>query len=141
MPKTLFKIDLTKTIAHQELPGHNRWHPDIPAVVKVKPGDVFRIECKDWTDGQIKDDDDPADVRDVKLSVVHVLSGPIHVEGAEPGDILVVDLLDVGALPHDEWGFTGIFDRANGRRAHRARHDPRRRALRRSPRRDQEGAQ
>jgi formamidase len=114
MPKTLFKIDLTKTIAHQELPGHNRWHPDIPAVVKVKPGDVFRIECKDWTDGQIKDNDDPTDVKDVKLSVVHVLSGPIHVEGAEPGDILVVDLLDVGALPHDEWGFTGIFDRANG---------------------------
>jgi formamidase len=114
MPKTLFKIDLTKPISKQEIPGHNRWHPDIPAVVSVKPGDVFRIECKDWTDGQIKNDDDPTDVKDVKLSVVHVLSGPIHVEGAEPGDILVVDLLDVGALPHDEWGFTGIFDRANG---------------------------
>ena len=43
-----------------------------------------------------------------------MLIGPIHVEGAEPGDILVVDLLDVGALPGDEWGFTGIFDRDNG---------------------------
>ena len=39
--------------------GHNRWHPDIPAVVSVNPGDVFRIECKDWTDGQIKNDDSP----------------------------------------------------------------------------------
>lgn len=114
MPKTLFKIDLTKPMAKQEIPGHNRWHPDIPAVISVKPGDVFRIECKDWTDGQIKNDDDPSDVRDVTLSVVHVLSGPIHVEGVEPGDILVVDLLDVGALQGDEWGFTGIFDRANG---------------------------
>ena len=80
----------------------------------MKPGDVFRIECKDWTDGQIKNDDDPTDIKDVKLSVVHVLSGPIHVEGVEPGDILVVDLLDVGALPGDEWGFTGIFEQANG---------------------------
>jgi formamidase len=114
MPKTLFKVDLTKPMSKQDLPGHNRWHPDIPAVVSVKPGDVFRIECKDWTDGQIKNDDNAADIRDVRLSVVHVLSGPIHVEGVEPGDILVVDLLDVGTLPGDEWGFTGIFDRENG---------------------------
>ena len=114
MPKTLFKVDLTKPMSKQEIPGHNRWHPDIPAVVSVKPGDVYRIECKDWTDGQIKNDDDPTDIKDVKLSVVHVLSGPIHVEGVEPGDILVVDLLDVGTLPGDEWGFTGIFDRGNG---------------------------
>jgi len=114
MPKTLFKVDLTKPMYKQDLPGHNRWHPDIPEVVSVKPGDVFRIECKDWTDGQIKNDDDPTDIKDAKLSVVHVLSGPIYVDGVEPGDILVVDLLDVGCLPGDEWGFTGIFDRENG---------------------------
>ncbi len=114
MPKTLIKIDLKKTCAEQEIPGHNRWHPDIPAVVSVKPGDSFRIECKDWTDGQIKNNDDPADVKDVELSVVHVLSGPINVEGVEPGDILVVDILDIGCLQGDEWGFTGIFARENG---------------------------
>jgi formamidase len=114
MPKTLFKVDLTKSMSEQELVGHNRWHPDIPAVVSVNPGDVFRIECKDWTDGQIKYNDDPSDIRDVILPVVHVLSGPIHVNGAQPGDILVVDLLDIGPLQGDEWGFTGIFDRNNG---------------------------
>ncbi|MBE9101834.1 formamidase [Vacuolonema iberomarrocanum] len=114
MPETLFKVDLTKPMHEQEVPGHNRWHPDIPAVVSVNPGDVFRIECKDWTDGQIQDNDDPSDIRDVDLTVVHVLSGPIHVNGAQPGDILVVDLLDIGALPDDEWGFTGIFARENG---------------------------
>ena len=114
MPKTLFKIDLTKSMDQQELPGHNRWHPDIPAVVSVNPGDVFRIECKDWTDGQIKDNDDPSDVEKVDLTVVHVLSGPIWVNGAQPGDILVVDLLDIGAIQGDEWGFTGIFAKENG---------------------------
>ena len=114
MPETLFKVDLTKPMHQQEVPGHNRWHPDIPAVVNVKPGDIFRIECKDWTDGQIKNNDDPSDIRDVDLTVVHVLSGPIRVEGAQPGDILVVDLLDIGALPGNEWGFTGIFSRENG---------------------------
>ena len=62
MPETLFKVDLTKSMDQQEMPGHNRWHPDIPAVASVNPGDVFRIECKDWTDGQIKDNDDPKDI-------------------------------------------------------------------------------
>jgi formamidase len=114
MPDVLFKVDLTKPMSEQDMPGHNRWHPDIPAVVSVNPGDYFRIECKDWTDGQIKNDDDPSDVRDVNLKVVHVLSGPIYVNGAEPGDILVVDIVDIGALQGDEWGFTGIFDRNNG---------------------------
>ena len=114
MPETLFKVDLTKPMRDQEVPGHNRWHPDIPPVASVKPGEVFRIECKDWTDGQIKNDNNPNDIRDVDLSVVHVLSGPIRVEGAQPGDILVVDILDIGALPGDEWGFTGIFAKENG---------------------------
>ncbi|MEW6497585.1 MAG: formamidase [Cyanobacteriota bacterium] len=114
MPEVLFKVDLTKSMTEQELVGHNRWHPDIPAVASVNPGDVFRIECKDWTDGQIKNNDSPDDVRDVDLTVVHVLSGPIYVNGAQPGDILVVDLLDIGALQGDEWGFTGIFARENG---------------------------
>lgn len=114
MPDVLFKVDLTKPMTEQEVPGHNRWHPDIPAVVSVNPGAVFRIECKDWTDGQIQDNDSPDDIRDVDLSVVHVLSGPIHVNGAEPGDILVVDILDIGAMPNSEWGFTGIFAKENG---------------------------
>ena len=114
MPKTLFKVDLTKSMDQQEMPGHNRWHPDIPAIVSVNPGDVFRIECKDWTDGQIKDNDDPSDIENVDLTVVHVLSGPIWVNGAEPGDILVVDLVDIGAIQGDEWGFTGIFAKENG---------------------------
>ncbi|EMT51109.1 acetamidase/formamidase [Brevibacillus borstelensis AK1] len=114
MPEVLFKVDLTKPMEEQDLPGHNRWHPDIPAVAAVNPGAMFRIECKDWTDGQIQNNDDPSDIRDVNLKRVHVLSGPIWVNGAEPGDLLVVDILDIGALQGAEWGFAGIFARENG---------------------------
>ena len=73
MPKKIFPINIKKPFTEQALVGHNRWHPDIPAVVSVNPGDSFRIECKDWTDGQIKNNDSPNDVRDVELSMVHVL--------------------------------------------------------------------
>src|SRR5215212_671159 len=114
MPETLFKVDLDKKMDEQDLVGHNRWHPDIPPVVAVESGTTFRIECLDWTDGQIGDNDSANDVRDVRLPRVHVLSGPIAVNGAQPGDLLVVDIVEIGALPNSEWGFTGIFDRGNG---------------------------
>ena len=93
---------------------HNRWHPDIPMVATVKPGQDFIIECYDWTGGFIKNDDSAADVRDIDLSIVHFLSGPVGVEGAEPGDLLVVDFLDIGAFPHNAWGFNGFFSKKNG---------------------------
>ncbi|MDO9407810.1 formamidase [Patulibacter sp.] len=114
MPETLISVDLDKSAEEQTNPLHNRWHPDIPAQVSVRPGASFRLECKDWTDGQITDDDSANDIRDVRLDRVHVLTGPVRVEGAEPGDVLVVDLLDVGPLDRDEWGFTGVFARENG---------------------------
>ena len=37
---------------------------------------------------------DSDDVKNVDLTKVHNLSGPVAVEGAEPGDCLVVDILD-----------------------------------------------
>ena len=53
-------------------------------------------------------------MRDIDLSIVHFLSGPIGVKGAEPGDLLVVDLLDVGPLKESLWGFNGFFSKQNG---------------------------
>ncbi len=114
MAKTLISVDLTKSPAQQPTPLHNRWHPDIPAVVSVKPGETFRLECLDWTGGQIKNDDDAHDVHAVDLSQVHYLSGPVAVSSAEPGDLLVVDIIDLGPLPGHEWGYTGIFAKRNG---------------------------
>src|SRR6266851_8351747 len=102
--------------SQQQVLGHNRWHPDIPAVASVSPGTTFRMECKDWTDGQIQKNDSANDVRDIDLSIPHVLSGPIGIVGAEPGDVLVVDILDMGPFPgpNTEWGYTGIFAKTNG---------------------------
>lgn len=120
MPEVIFSVDPTKSMRDQDIPGHNRWHPDIPVVATVKPGDEFRIECCEWTDGQIANNDSSNDVRDVDLSVAHMLSGPFGVEGAEPGDLLVLDILDLGPIPQQRgpapgqgWGYTGIFDRDN----------------------------
>lgn len=112
--KTIVKLDLDKKPWEQEGQIHNRWHPDIPMISMVKPGDEFRVECMDWTGGQIGNNDSADDVRDVDLNQVHYLSGPIGVEGAEPGDLMVVEILDVGTFEESQWGFNGIFAKENG---------------------------
>lgn len=112
--EVLIPVDVNKKPNEQPVPLHNRWHPDIPAVKTVDPGASFRIECLDWTGGQIKNNDDARDIQDIDLNQVHYLSGPIAVKGAEPGDLLVVDILNIGYLPDSPWGFTGIFSKENG---------------------------
>ncbi len=116
MAEPLFRIDLSKSLEDQEVPGQNRWHPDIPAAVWTDPGTDFRVECMDWTNGQVGNNDSANDVRDMDLFQNHTLSGPIGINGAEPGDVLVVEILDMGPFPgpDTEWGYTGIFARENG---------------------------
>jgi formamidase len=122
MPQVVFPLDNSKSFTDQQIVGHNRWHPDIPAQVRVKPGDTFRVDCREWFDGAIHNDDSADDVLNAPLPGVHVLSGPIEVQGAEPGDLLIVDILDVGPVPQEDsgplagqgWGYTGIFATENG---------------------------
>ncbi|MFE9203492.1 formamidase [Micromonospora sp. NPDC007230] len=118
----LFPLDSARSFTDQAKVGHNRWHPDIPPAVTVRPGQSFRVHCREWFDGAIHNDDSAVDVRDAPLSKVHALSGPFAVQGAEPGDLLVVDILDVGPIPQEDsgplagqgWGYTGIFPKRNG---------------------------
>ncbi|KAF3112936.1 hypothetical protein TWF102_004319 [Orbilia oligospora] len=107
------KVDLTKDPA--TLPYlHNRWHPDIPNCGTIKNGEVVKIECVDWTGGQIGNNDSADDVKNVDLTKVHYLTGPFEVETADPGDVLVVEIQDVQPLQDQPWGFTGIFAKENG---------------------------
>ena len=67
MPKNLFPMDNTKKFKDQKIVGHNRWHPDIPAAVTVKPGEVFRADVREWFDGAIRNDDSADDVRNARF--------------------------------------------------------------------------
>jgi len=111
--RTVLEVDFQKPAADQ--PNlHNRWHPDIPSVGKIAPGETVKIECLDWTGGQIGNNDSADDVKNVDLTKVHYLSGPFEIESAEPGDVLVVEIQDVQPFQDRLWGFTGVFDRRNG---------------------------
>lgn len=114
MPRTLIKVDLNQPPENQPQPLHNRWHPDIPAIASVLPGEIFRVECLDCLGGAVKDSDNVDDILNFNLSLAHYLSGPIEVKGTEPGDLLVVDILDIGPFPNSEWGFTAILPKELG---------------------------
>ncbi len=97
------RIDRSKTLLDEPATGHNRWHPDIPPVQRCEPGDDVLLETRDAFDGQIQPNSTAEDVGAANLDVVHPLTGPVYIEGAEPGDLLVVDILDVAPEP---FGFT-----------------------------------
>ncbi|XP_022977501.1 uncharacterized protein LOC111477820 isoform X3 [Cucurbita maxima] len=118
-PRLVVPIDLKKKAWDQSLPLHNRWHPLITPVAEVHTDEVFRVEMVDWTGGVIGDNHSATDVQFLDLSITHYLSGPIRVvdkDGvpAMPGDLLVVEICNLGPLPGDEWGYTATFDRENG---------------------------
>ena len=97
------RIDRSKTLLEEPSTGHNRWHPDIPPVLRCEPGDEVVLETRDAFDGQMGPDATLETVAAPNLDVVHPLTGPVFVRGAEPGDVLEVDILDVEP---DRYGYT-----------------------------------
>src|SRR3954469_12874685 len=87
-------VDLRKPLAEEPGTGHNRWHPGIPPIVRTRPGKRVILQTRDALDGQITPDTANEDVAGVNLDVVHPLTGPVYVEGAEAGDLLEVSIVD-----------------------------------------------
>ncbi len=97
-PKPQYKLDRQQT--------HNKWSSKIPPVLTVKSGAVIEVQTEDAADEQLSVNSVAADVPNVKFEPIHPLTGPVYVEGAEPGDILQVKLhkVEIG-----DWGWVGIF--------------------------------
>ena len=83
----------------------NRYHPDIPAVTRAKPGDMIVYHTRDALDSDLTFDSNADDLAAVDLNLVHPMTGPVHIEGAERGDVLAVTLVDIAP---DEYGYTVI---------------------------------
>jgi formamidase len=97
------RLDKAQRLAAQSAKGHNRWHPDIPPILKVDPGDEVVLDTLDAIDRQILSTTTLDDVAKCDLNVAHPLTGPIWVNGAKAGDLLEVQLVDIIA---DEGGWT-----------------------------------
>ncbi len=88
-------VDRSIPVHEQADRCHTRWHPDIPPALRCAPGDEVLLQARDAVDGQLSMDSSHEDLTRVDRSIVHPLTGPVYVEGAEPGDLLIVDLLEI----------------------------------------------
>jgi formamidase len=99
-------VDRSVPVREQPERCHTRWHPDIAPALRCNPGDEVILHTRDAVDGQLSMESTHEDLLRVDRSIVHPLTGPIHVQGAEPGDVLVVDLLEIST---GSFGYTAQF--------------------------------
>ena len=78
--------------------------PDLQPVLEVEPGDVVTFETNDCFTGQIRSEDDL--VTEIDMSRINSATGPVAIKGAEPGDSLVAEILDVRPI---EWGVATLI--------------------------------
>jgi formamidase len=88
------RLDKARRMAAQVGKGHNRWHPAIPPVVRLDPGDELSLDTLDALDCQI-DQGGVASAPTWDLNAAHPLTGPVWINDAEPGDLLEVKLLEI----------------------------------------------
>ncbi|MBV8652126.1 MAG: acetamidase/formamidase family protein [Alphaproteobacteria bacterium] len=89
------RIDRKKRLKDEPQTGHNRWHPDIPAIIEVAPGEELVLETRDARDGQIGPETTEAELATHDQKSGHPLTGPIWIKDAKPGDLLEIEYLDI----------------------------------------------
>ncbi|MBT8222082.1 MAG: acetamidase/formamidase family protein [Eudoraea sp.] len=85
--------------------NHNKFSSTLPHQLKVPDGSVVEVFTREATGGQLHINSTLEDFEKVDMDKVHTLTGPIYVEGAEVGDVLAVEILD---LEPGDWGWTGM---------------------------------
>ena len=106
---------------------HTFWDRDLPPQLYISPGDRVIFSTLDASFGgaarRVENGDEPdldADLTQVISESAyaerpapglrgHPLTGPVAIEGAEPGDVLEIEVLDIQTAP---WGWTAC--RPNG---------------------------
>ncbi|MGE0552084.1 MAG: acetamidase/formamidase family protein [Gemmatimonadales bacterium] len=84
---------------------HNRFSAAIAPAIRVPSGAVVEVFTKEASDGQLTAESGLDALAAVSFDPIHPLTGPVYVEGAEPGDRLAVDLLQIEV---GDWGWMAV---------------------------------
>lgn len=71
---------------------HFGWDNSLAPALRAEPGSTILFHCKDSSAGQLGPSSVVADVVSLDFGRINPVSGPIHVEGAAPGDALKVTI-------------------------------------------------
>jgi acetamidase/formamidase len=87
-------------------PTHSRWNAALPPRLTVDSGDVVHFECQDASGAQVHPGMTVDEFQAIDRGLIHALTGPVAIEGAKPGDVLQIDVLDVR---HKGWGWSSVI--------------------------------
>ncbi|WP_255950520.1 acetamidase/formamidase family protein [Streptomyces odontomachi] len=85
---------------------HHVWDRSIAPVLTLAPGDTITVQTLESSGGQLTRDSTAVDVSALDFGRVNPVTGPIRVEGAQPGDALVIDILETSVA---DWGWTACI--------------------------------
>ncbi len=85
---------------------HNKFSRSIEPILKINSGEIVEISTEEATDGQLEMSSDTSDLMSLSFDPIHPLTGPIHINDAQPGDVIAVTLhkIEIGT-----WGWTAIL--------------------------------
>ena len=89
------------------LPTHSVWDRSLQPRLRIEPGDQVQIECVDSSGAQVQPGMTAEQFLAIDRTRIHALTGPIWIEGAEPGDVLEIDVL---ATRHSGWGWSSVIE-------------------------------
>ncbi|MBF8284252.1 MAG: Acetamidase, partial [Anaerolineales bacterium] len=85
---------------------HAFWDNSYPPRLRIQPGDTVVFETLEASAKQVTPQSSHDAVAHLDFGVIHPLTGPVYVEGAEPGDGLGVEII---SLKHKGWGWNAVI--------------------------------
>ncbi len=79
---------------------HAFWDNTLAPRIHIQPGDTVVFETLEASANQVTPDSHDA-VANLDFGLIHPLTGPVYMDGAEPGDALEVEIL---SIEHKGWG-------------------------------------
>ncbi len=83
---------------------HLGWDRANAPVLTVAPGESVEFDTIDASGGQITIESTPENITSMDSARVNPVTGPVFIDGAEPGDALRIEIL---AMEPSGWGWTG----------------------------------
>ena len=85
---------------------HAFWDNSYPPRVRIRPGDTVVFETLEASANQVRPQSLHDAIAHLDFGVIHPLTGPVYVEGAEPGDGLAVEVI---SIKHKGWGWNSVI--------------------------------
>ena len=82
---------------------HLGWDNLIEPVLSISPGETISVETIDASGGQLHPKATLADLKALDFEKVNPVTGPVYVDGAEPGDVLAITFIE---FHPSGWGWT-----------------------------------